>query len=377
MEILQEADPNDSGVTVEVHQVGTQHQDVLGPSGDTVTSSEDLSFDNRYWLRSTNGRFAITDITGSLRPVTVAPPFPWWAVAVGGAILAVVVAALVFRLRRRRVPAGSPMLSPTPVAATASTADRTDLAWEGPGDGKGTRLGIRTIGAFRIWWQGEDLAEEILRRPTTGFVWLRLLVAAIDHPAGPLARTDVQEEVAPRVGTKSQQGRLRQVVLEFKALPAVLRDRMVVSRLVMSFDLEGCEVDAVELLKLGRELRVGGATDPTRLAYASAVLASTGGLFLPMWKDVVGRATDVDIPATETVTELGQRLEFARADILVAIGDDHLRRHEAGPAVDAFQEALSLREEREDIAERLVAALLAAGRAGEAARVRADYRSAG
>jgi hypothetical protein len=371
-EILTDGDPNDPSVTVKIHQVGTYHQDTLGLSGDVATSSQDIPFDNSYWLRQVGGRYAITDVLRAAVAVESTGLGLLWLIGLG---VAIVLIALGFLALQRR--GGRPSVSAPPAPADAqrdSTTAAANLAWVGPGDKAGGILGIRTIGAFQLWWRGENLAPAIVGRPSTGFLWLRLLVAAIDNPAAQLPRDDAREELSPRVDPKSQQGRLRQLIQEFKALPPVLRDRMIVSRLVLRFDLEGCAIDAIEILKLGRELR---GVDPGRLAYASSALASVSGLFLPGWKDALAKATDVDSPATELVAELGQRLDIARADILVAIGDDLMGRHEHDPAVEAFQGALGLREERQDIAVKLEAALLAAGRQGEAKRIRHDYASGG
>ncbi len=372
-EILAEGDPNDAGVTVEVHQVGTEHQDTLGLSGEVPASSQDFLFDNRYWLRQVGGRYAITDIQKAAVPVESTGPWPWLLLVLGVAFVLVMLAALALRFSKLGTRGAVAAPSVSGDARAMPGPSEAPLAWIGPGDMTGATLGVRTIGGFQLWWQGEDLAPAILSRRTTGFLGVRLLVAAIENPAAQLARDDAREELFPRVDPKSQQGRLRQLIQEFKALPPVLRDRMVVSRLVLSFDLEGCAVDAMEILKLGRELRAGAVVDPTRLAYALSVLESVSGRFLPGWKDALEKATDVDSPATEMVEELCQRIDIARADILVAIGDDLMRRHEPDPAIEVFQDALRLRGEREDIAARLGSALLSAGRQGEAERVSRDY----
>lgn len=360
LEVLSEADPNDPDVRFEVRQVGSGRLSVLGRTGDTVTSSQDVTFDSRYWMRQVaGGRYAVTDAQENQQPAAAASGLSPMALSVVGVGALVIMAALaMIWIRSRRHPAGSlPAADPAPAEA------------DGPA------LMIQTIGGFKVVQNGEDLGPSIVARRVSGLLWLRLLVTTIANPAAQTLRDDAAEELFPGVARRSQQGRMRSILHELGEWPGGVGKRVLVQGLMLSFDLDDCEVDALQILRSSREIPGSDSIGQAWIERTRGLLQSTTGEFLPMWEGLVARVTTSESAAIEPVVELRQRLAIARADLLVALGEAYMARREPAAAAEVLAEALQLRPERQDVASLLINALRAAGRGPEAGRLDEEYGS--
>jgi hypothetical protein len=221
---------------------------------------------------------------------------------------------------------------------------------------------------------GKDWAHELLSRQLTGFVCLRLLVAAIRDPTAPISRDEVARQASPRVGRGIQLKRLRNVVSKgLPELPSALADRILVEPEVMSFKLEGCQVDAVDLLALSAECAPLSQLSSAQAARAQRVLQACQGVFLPEFEAVEDLATDRHPTCTGLVLELRELLTNKRVDLSLLVADTHLRAGRPTQAIAILEPALGDRGERKDIADRLAAAYRSAGRDAEAKALEARF----
>jgi hypothetical protein len=156
-------------------------------------------------------------------------------------------------------------------------------------------------------------------------------------------------------------------------LAPILADRILDDGEALEFDLDGCWVDAVELIRLSREsagdpeLR----TSPLRTE-VGAVLDVARGPFLEFWEELEARASEADSESVTQVVidEVRGRLERCRVDLLLAMAKHSLWRNEALEAIPFLEEALALRPDRDDVAESLIAAYERSGRESEARALR-------
>src|SRR5205823_902999 len=155
--------------------------------------------------------------------------------------------------------------------------------WTGT-NSPGIVLGIRTLGGLQLWVEGQDLAGVVLDSPVSGFVWLRLLIEALRDPAARPVRDDLCDEVFPGLDRPTQLARLRGRMHDIRQFPAVLAGRVKVEGALLSFDLDGCAIDAVDLIELADSCARVGALSPDLAARAESLLALTDGILLPLWE---------------------------------------------------------------------------------------------
>jgi hypothetical protein len=213
-----------------------------------------------------------------------------------------------------------------------------------------------------------------MSRPVTGFIWLRLLVASIRDPSAPLSRDELARQASPGLGRDVQLKRLRNVVAKgLREIPAALADRILVQPEVMSFRLEGCEVDAIDLLALSAESARRSQLSAAQAARVQRVLQACQGTFLPEFEAIEDLATDRHPTCTGLVRELRELLINKRVDLALLLADNHLGAGRPRQAIAILEPALSDRSERKDIADRLAAAYRSAGRDAEANALEARY----
>jgi hypothetical protein len=206
-----------------------------------------------------------------------------------------------------------------------------------------------------------------MSRPVTGFIWLRLLVAAIRDPAAPPSRLELARQASPGVARDVQLKRLRNVVAKgLREMPATLADRILVQPEVMSFTLDGCQVDAVDLLALSAECAPLSQLSVAQAARAQRVLQACQGTFLPEFEAIEDLATDRHPTCTELVRDLRQLLISKRVDLALLLANTHLATGRPTQAIAILELALGDRSERKDVADCLAAAYRSAGRSAEA-----------
>jgi hypothetical protein len=371
LEVLQEADPNDPQTNVEVHQYGYLRVLLVSKATGELLSQRDLKFDNRFWLRSVKGRYAITDELVTQEAGSPPSP-PWTLIAIGVALIVVIgLAALVMRRQRQLAAAALGTMAPPDPGMAPTRPGAGDLPaplWAGGDPTDGATVGIRTIGGLQIWSDGKDLAPTLLKNEVSSFMMLSLLTQAILHPETRMTRDELGENVFPNIPATARHSRTRKRLHAIRNYTPALAERLLEDS-GLSFDLSGCQVDAIELLDLARSCAGSAVLPPELVPKAEQLVTLTSGRFLPFWEVLEEKVTGGDGSSVESAEVIRGRLEVARADVLAALGATHVASGLAQRAIAVLVEARRMRPEREDVANQLVVAYRATGRDEEAERV--------
>lgn len=369
--VLRAPDPADPTLTIEVQEDGTKTVETsTGP--DSAPTQQAISFHGDFWLRLPSGsHYAIAD--QHIQTLPSSPPLP--TVAAIAAALAVVAVATVLAIRRRgalttgeRATAEQPVSAPAPVAMPDDGVVLPEAARPPP------EMVVSTFGGLHVLQGGTDWAQSLMSRPVTGFVWLRLLLSAVSAPLARVGRDEVARQASPGLSRDVQLKRLRNVVGKgLREMPAALRDRILVEPEVMSFRLDGCSVDAIELLGLGAEFSQGAQLRGSQVTRVQLVLQACQGTFLPEFDAIEDLATDRHPTCTGLVSELRELLINTRVDLSLLLADAHLRGGRPMQAIAVLEPALGDRSERKDLAARLGAAYRGSGRDAEAKALDARY----
>ena len=125
----------------------------------------------------------------------------------------------------------------------------------------------------------------------------------------------------------------------------------------MHLDFSACSFDAKELIDAVEEVTAAGPLlRPALGLRIEALLTSHDGEFLPEWDELALDVTKQRGTAMDLIRDVRRRLEEARAQLLVALGDSSLARREPQRAVQYFEQALDHVPENEEIARTLAAA---------------------
>jgi hypothetical protein len=368
--VLRAPDPVDPSLVIEVQEDGSKTV-VTTTGADAAPTEQSISFHGDFWLRIPNGsHYAIAD-----QHIQTLPNSPLPAAAVVAAALVVVGLATVLVLRQRgRRPIFGPAPAAQPVAALAPDEMPADAEALSEPPRPPPEMVVSTFGGLHVLQDGKDWAPALMSRPVTGFIWLRLLVASIRDPSAPLSRDELARQASPGLGRDVQLKRLRNVVAKgLREIPAALADRILVQPEVMSFRLEGCEVDAIDLLALSAESARRSQLSAAQAARVQRVLQACQGTFLPEFEAIEDLATDRHPTCTGLVRELRELLINKRVDLALLLADNHLGAGRPRQAIAILEPALSDRSERKDIADRLAAAYRSAGRDAEANALEARY----
>jgi hypothetical protein len=359
LSVIQARDPNDPSVVIEVQEDGVKT--LTTSSQNAAPSEQTVNFHGNFWMRESNGRYAITDQAITNLP---ASPLPNLAV-VALALLAVGLAALLV-IRRR----SSPSPAPVPVSSAKPTAHAEPAAeplLEAIEDAPQADLVVRTFGGLHLIHRGKDLVQALVQRPVTGFAWQRLLVGAIRDPTLHPLREDLARQVSPAMDRETQLKRMRNLIYHgFRELPAPLRDAIRVEPQALSFKLEVCEVDAVNLMKVAAVVSGRATLAPADVVRVQRVYDQTAGTFLPDFEKVEDLATVHHPTCTDLVREVRELLLAKRLGLALVLADTYLAGGRPAQAIAVLEPALREREKRKDLADRLVAAYRTAGRDAEA-----------
>ena len=365
--VLRSPDPLDPSLVIEVQEDGTKT--VVTTGLDAAPTEKTISFQGDFWLRIPSGsHYAIAD-----QHIQTLPTTPLPAAAVVAAALVVVGLATMLVLRQRR-----PAFAPAPAGQRVAASEPDDTPADVEALSKPLRpspeMVVSTFGGLHVLQDEKDWASALMSRPVTGFVWLRLLVAAIRDPSGRPSREEVARQASPGLGRDVQLKRLRNVIAKgLREMPAALRDRILVEPEVMSFTLDRCEVDAVELLTLSAECTGRGQLSAAQAIRVRRVLQACQGTFLAEFEAIEDLATDRRPTCTGLVRELRELLINKRVDLSLLLADTHLGAGHPTSAIAVLEPALSDRSERKDVADRLAAAYRSAGRDAEAKELEARY----
>jgi hypothetical protein len=367
--ILRAADPTDPSLVIEVQEEGTKSV-VTSGGADSAPAEQTISFHGDFWLRNPSGNhYTIAD-----QNIQTLPSSPLPAIAIVVAALLFVGLATVL-VRRQRATRPSSTLAPA--LQTAVVPARID---EPPGvellesSRPPPQMTVATFGGLHVREGGQDWAPALMSRRMTGFVWLRLLVAAIRNPVSPVGRDEVARQASPGLSRDVQLKRLRNVIAKgLREMPVVLRDRILVMPESMSFSLEDCDVDAIELISLSAAAADHRQLSPSEAARVQRVLSACQGNFLPEFETIEDLATDRHPTCTELIRELRESLTNKRVDLALLVADAHLRGGWPAQAITVLEPAINDRPERKDLADRLVTAYRGAGREAEAKALEARF----
>jgi len=368
--VLRASDPADSTLTIEVQEDGTETLvTTSGPAAAPVAQA--VSFHGDFWLRIPSGsHYTIADQHIQTLPSS---PLPAAAVVVAALVAVGLATVLVLRQRGLRPIFGvSPVTQPVVATALIEVAADADALPDPPRPPP--EMVVRTFGGLHMHQGGKDWAQDLLSRPASGFVCLRLLVAAIRDPTARISRDEVARQANPGQRRNVQLKRLRNFVSKgLPEMPAALRDRIRVEPEVLSFKLEGCQVDAVDLLALSAECAPRSQLSAAQAVRAQRLLQACQGVFLPEFEAIEDLATDRHPTCTPLVRELRELLINKRVDLALLLADSYLGAGRPTQAIAILEPALGDRSQRKDIADRLAAAYRSAGRDAEAKALEARF----
>lgn len=365
--VLRAADPSDASLVLELQEDGTKTV-VTSGGANAAPTEQNLSFHGNFWLRlDTGGRYLIADQSIQNQPASILPA----VFVIAAALVVVGLAYLLFVGQRRRPTAAVSAPAPVSVVTAAPLSDLPPasaiLTTSAP-----PGIVIRTFGGLRIEQGERDWAAALTSRSVTGFVWLRLLVAAIQAPSARLARDDIARQASPGVSREVQLKRLRNVIAKgLREMPEPLRERIAVEPEAMSFRLDGCSIDALDLLAASREFEHTSALSSAQADRLEIILRNSQGIFLPEFDVVEDLATDHHPTCTALIKELREQLVDKRVGLGLLLADVYLSSGRASQAIGILEPARADRPDREDVADRLSAAYRAAGRDAEADRLSA------
>jgi hypothetical protein len=357
------SDPIDASLTIEVREDGTKAI-TTASSANTAPSQQTISFHGDFWLRQdSSGRYLIADQNIQNQPESNLPALALMAAALAWVALA---AALFQRLRSGAISASVTPGRPSAVGATVASPPTEEPVAADPE--AVPRVLIRTFGGLQLQQDGQEWASALKTRPVTAFIWLRLLVAAIRDPNARLSRDELGRQASPRHDRETQLKQMRNVIYHgLPDLPPPLRDRILVEPKVMSFRLDGCELDAISLLKASSECAGRTVLAPAQMARARRAVDASAGVFLPEFESVEDFATDRHPTCTGAIRDLRELLTAKRLDLILVLADSYTATNRPTEAVAILEPTFQELPERDDLRARLAAAYSSAGRGAEAA----------
>ncbi|HUZ88324.1 MAG TPA: hypothetical protein VMU49_00665 [Candidatus Acidoferrales bacterium] len=233
-----------------------------------------------------------------------------------------------------------------------------------------TTLTIATLDGLKITRGDEDLTPGLLRKPTLAFIWLYLLLWALQEPGRALRRAALADEVSPGLARSEQLRRLTSQLWDLQHdLEPELVDPLLIGRDQVRFDLERVHLDADALAKLGRRVAEAGRAGAAALAEEiEASLTSDGfGEFLPEADQVLERVAGSRGSSGELLRAVRERVHQARTDVVAALADYFVAAGQPLKAVRWLEPGLVWDSSGSQLASRLVRALLESGQVARAA----------
>lgn len=365
LNILGAQDPIDPTLVLQVHEEGTQT--LTSSTSNAAPSDQTVSFQGDFWMRSdASGRYLIAD-----QKIQNLPSSPAGGIAlIAVAVVWVGLAAILVLVRRQAHPTPVPVASGLSAAVSAVVDEAPAYGPSEVQPSPSAEVSVRTFGGLQVHQDGKDWAGALAARPVTAFVWLRLLAAAVRDPLARPLREQIGREASPGLDRETQLKRLRNVIYQgLRELPPTLSGRIAVEPQVMSFKLEGCEVDAASLLAVGAEYAGRKLLTDPQIARAQRVLDSSTGAFLPEFESIEDLATDRHPTCTELIRDLRELLTTKRVELAILIADSYVATHRSGQAVAVLERVFKERPERGDLRARLATAYHDAGRDADAAAI--------
>jgi hypothetical protein len=361
--ILRTSDPVDASLVIEVREDGTKSI-TTAAGANAAPNQQSVSFHGDFWLRQdSSGRYLIADQHIQNQPSSNLPALTLIAVAL---VWVAVAAALFQRLRSGAIPAAVVTGRPSALGTTVATPPAEEPVAADPEPAP--RVLIRTFGGLQLQQDGQEWASVLRARSVTAFIWLRLLIAAIRDPNARLSRDELGRQARPGTDRETQLKLMRNVTSQgIPELPPALRDRILIESKVMTFKLDGCEVDAISLLKASSECAGRTVLAPAQMARARRAVDASAGVFLPEFESVEDFATDRHPTCTGVIRDLRELLTAKRLDLILVLADSYTATNRPTEAVAILEPTFQELPERDDLRARLAAAYSSAGRGAEAA----------
>lgn len=357
--VLRALDPSDPSLVTEVQEDGVKTV-TSKSSPDAVPSQQAIAFHGDFWLRNLSGRYTIADQNIQAQPTSFARQIALLATA----LIWVGLAGLLIRRTRTRPRREGP-IAPTASFQPSLEAPLLNAAEEElqpPAN-----VVIRTFGGLQVVQDGKDWASSLNARPVMGFVWRRVLVAAIADRHSPLTRDELSRQASPGVDRETQLKRLRNLLHQgLRELPDGLRVRLVVEPQSLRFNLTDCQIDAIELLDANAEGAGRSLLTPAQAARAQHALDTSAGVFLPEFETVEDIATDHHPTCTELIRDLRIKLSTKRLSLATVLADTYLEANRVDQAIAILESIRQDHPTRTDLRDRLATAYRHAGREAEA-----------
>jgi hypothetical protein len=361
--IVRASDPVDASLVIEVREDGTKSITTAG-GANAAPSQQTVSFHGDFWMRQdSSGRYLIADQNIQNQPASNLPALALIAVALAWVALA---ATLYRRVRSGSVPALVAPGRPSTVGASDASPPAEEPLAADPEPAP--QVLIRTFGGLHLQQDGQEWTSALKARSVTAFIWLRLLIAAIRDPNARPSRDELGRQARPGTDRETQLKLMRNVTSQgIPELPPALRDRILIEPKVMTFKLDGCEVDAIKLLRVNAECAGRSVLAPAQVARARRAVDASAGVFLPEFESVEDFATDHHPTCTDVIRELRELLTSKRLELILVLADSYSATNRPAEAIAILEPAFQEQPERDDLRARLAAAYSSAGRGAEAA----------
>jgi DNA-binding SARP family transcriptional activator len=233
------------------------------------------------------------------------------------------------------------------------------------------------LGTFQLLHGDQDLAPELLARPTLCFIWLYLLSHSVIHPAVPVHRQLLADETFPGIDSDQQRARLRHRLYAFqRVLPAVIAERIRVEGEFVRLEPAGTRLDVVSLRETAEEWGSSTGLLPQEgITDVEGATANCGGEYLPIWDELEQQLTRGRGAAGEVVRSIRQLVEGLHTSLLIRLAHHHHARRHHGHLIPLLEEVLRRRPDREDAASLLVSAYRETGQSNRAQQLENSYRA--
>jgi hypothetical protein len=239
----------------------------------------------------------------------------------------------------------------------------------------GALLKIRTLGAFQLLSDGEDLAPALLRHPVLSFIWLYLLSYRAVNPAAPIHRQLLADEVSPGIDPEQQRDRLRKRLNDLQGdLPRALAERIKLEWDMVRFDLKGTEFDVASIQKTAEEWGASTGLLPKEgVATIEAAVAASSGEYLPFWDELDYHVTRGRGAGGELIRSIRQSVGDTCTRLLVRLAEHYRARRDSARFIPLLEEVLRREPEREDLATLLAAAYRETGQTSRLRQLEIRY----
>jgi hypothetical protein len=243
-------------------------------------------------------------------------------------------------------------------------------------NGARTLTRIQALGPLHLWAGEEDLAPELLVRRRPAFTWVYLLAREVLGPKAYTTRDALADETVPGLDAQSRRNTLNNRLSHLRTTEPIqpVGETVEQDGIYIHVDLRSCTFDARELLDLLDEVEEAGPLlRPSLALRVEDMLESHAGEFLPEWDELELETTQGKSATSDVIRAARRKVEDARGQLLVALGDSYLARQEPTRAVRYLEQALDAQPDSTITARKLADACAQSGQGGYANQVRLRY----